>query len=95
MEEVKLKLDEGSHGAFYIEEGNEQIAEMIIQVSGNHMIIMHTEVDPELEGQGLAKRLFEAMADHARENNLKVRAMCSYAQAQFRRNPNDYQDIME
>jgi uncharacterized protein len=95
MEEVKLKMDEGSHGAFYIEEDNEQVAEMIVQVSGNHMIIMHTEVAPEEEGQGLAKRLFEAMTEHARQNNLKVRAMCSFAQAHFRRNPNDYRDIME
>lgn len=95
MEEVKLKMDEGAHGAFYIEDNNEQVAEMIVQLSGNHMIIMHTEVEQEKEGNGLAKRLFEAMTDHARQNNLKVRAVCSFAQAQFRRNPNDYRDIME
>lgn len=95
MEEVKLKMDEGAHGAFYIEENNEQVAEMIVQLSGNHMIIMHTEVAQEEEGKGLAKRLFEAMTDHARQNNLKVRAVCSFAQAHLRRNPNEYRDIME
>lgn len=95
MEEVKLKMDEGAHGAFYIEDNNEQVAEMIVQLSGNHMIIMHTEVAQEKEGNGFAKRLFEAMTDHARQHNLKVRAVCSFAQAQFRRNPNDYRDIME
>jgi hypothetical protein len=95
MEEVKLKMDEGAHGAFYIEDNNAQKAEMIVQVSGNHMIILHTEVAPEDEGKGLAKKLFDAMADHARQNNLKVKAMCSFAQAQFKRNPNEYYDITD
>jgi predicted GNAT family acetyltransferase len=95
MEEVKLKIDEGAHGAFYIEDDNEQIAEMIVQVSGRHMIILHTEVSPEEERKGLAKKLFDAMTDHARQNNLKVKAMCSFAQAQLKRNPNEYYDLLD
>ena len=54
---------------------------------GDLMTIVHTEVDPALEGRGVAGTLVRAALDHARANGLKVRARCEYAAAYMERHP--------
>ena len=93
MEEVQLSLNEKEHGHFYINEDEEQIAEMQIGISGNDLTVYHTEVSPRAEGKGLAKKLLTAMVDYARKNNLKVVALCPYVFAQVKRHPEEYADI--
>ena len=93
MEEVKLKLDEKGHGHFFILDGEEQVAEMEISISGNDLTVYHTEVSSKAEGKGLAKKLLAAMADHARKNALKVIPLCPYVHAQFKRHPDEYADV--
>lgn len=93
MEEVKLKLDENGRGYFYMLDGEEQIAEMEVSISGNNLTVYHTEVLPKAEGKGLAKKLLTTMVDHARKNALKVIPLCPYVNAQFKRHPEDYVDV--
>jgi len=93
MENVKLDLDENGRGHFYINENNEQVAEMIIGISGNHLTVYHTEVLPKAEGKGLAKQLLKEMVDYAREKNFKVIPLCPYVFGQFKRHPDEYGDI--
>ncbi len=93
MEEVKLYLDEKNHGHFYINENDEQIAEMQIGISGTDLTVYHTEVSPKYEGKGLAKKLLTAMVDYARKNQLKVIALCPYVLSQFKRHPAEYEDV--
>lgn len=93
MEEVKLNLDEKKHGHFFINENDEQIAEMQIGISGSDLTVYHTEVSPKAEGRGLAKKLLSTMVDYARKNNLKVIALCPYVFAQFKRHPGEYEDV--
>ena len=57
------------------------------------MFITHTEVAPELEGQGIAAELVRTALAHARERGLKVRPLCSYVQAYVRRHP-EVQDLL-
>jgi predicted GNAT family acetyltransferase len=57
------------------------------------MFVTHTEVAPELEGQGIAAALVRAALAHAREHGLKVRPLCSYVQAYVRRHP-EVQDLL-
>lgn len=45
----------------------------------NVLIIESTVVDKEHEGQGLARKLVEATAKMAREENKKLIATCTYA----------------
>jgi predicted GNAT family acetyltransferase len=58
------------------------------------MTVYHTEVSSEAEGKGLGKQLFIAMTDHAKAHQLKVKAICSFVQAQFARNEQAYGDLM-
>jgi hypothetical protein len=93
MESVKLNLDEKGNGNFYISEDGQQIAEMVIGISGNDLTVYHTEVLKTAEGKGLGKKLLEEMVNYARKNKLKVIALCPYVFAQFRRHPEEYADI--
>ena len=93
MSEVKFKLDDRKRGAFYLEEGKEQIGEMVIGISDTTLTVYHTEVNPDMEGKGLAKEMFNAMVAYSRENKLQVLPLCEYVHLQFRRHPDDYADV--
>lgn len=56
-------------------------------LDGKNFVITHVGVHPELRGQGVAARIVEASLSYARENELRVIPMCSYAAAYIRRNP--------
>lgn len=91
-ESVQLELNEKGHGHFYINENGKPIAEMVIGIAGNELTVYHTEVLPKAEGKGMAKELLKTMVEYARKNHLKVRALCPYVFAQFKRHP-EYEDI--
>ena len=93
MTDVLFSLNESGQGEFYINEGNEKIAEMVIRVSGSKLTVYHTEVFPLGEGKGLGKQLLAAMVDYARKNQLTVIPLCPFVHAQFRRHPDMYADI--
>ena len=93
MSDIQLKLDSRGRGAFYIEENNVKIGEMVVGISGTALTVYHTEVDPEMEGNGFAKQMLDKMVAYARENKLQVIPLCEYVHAQFKRHPAEYEDI--
>ena len=93
MNEVKLNLNEKGRGGFYAMDGEKQIGEMEVSVSGNSLVVYHTEVDPASEGKGVAKQMLATMVDYARNNDLKVVPLCPYVHAQFKRHAKDYEDV--
>ncbi len=95
MEAITLEQNQNGQQAFVIKEGVVRLAEMVIGVSGNIITVYHTEVVPEAEGKGLAKLLLNAMADYARQHQLKVVPFCVFVQAQFKRHPDLYSDIWQ
>ena len=54
---------------------------------GDTMMLVHTEVPPQLEGRGFASMLVRAAFDYARENGLDVLPVCSFVSAWARRHP--------
>lgn len=90
--EIKKRL-ENNKGSFFIEKDGLQVAELDFEIKDNVLDAFHTGVRPELEGQGIAGRLFNEMVKFARENNYKVKPSCSYINAKFRRNPDGLSDI--
>lgn len=53
----------------------------------------HTEVPPELEGQGIAAKMTRAALNFARAKGLRVVPACSYVAAYMRGNA-EYQDLL-
>ncbi len=93
MEEIQLDLNEHKRGAFTYKIDEKAIGRMEIGIKDNDLAVYHTEVEPEAEGKGIAKKLLETMVSYARQHNMKVIALCPYVHAQFQRHPNDYNDI--
>ena len=93
MSDVQLVLNSKGHGAFLIMEGRDKIAEMVIAADAQNITVYHTEVSPEAEGKGLAKKLLEEMVAYAREKKLSVIPLCPFVHAQFKRHPDEYADI--
>ncbi|MBB2145712.1 GNAT family N-acetyltransferase [Pedobacter sp. LMG 31464] len=93
MEDIKLNLNDKGRGAFVIMDGEEQLAEMALSISGGDLIVYHTEVAQKAEGKGLAKNLLNEMVSYARKHGLKVVALCPYVHAQFKRHPEEFEDI--
>ena len=93
MNEPILKLNEQGRGAFLIMDGAEQLGEMALAIFDKQMIVYHTEVSPKAEGKGLAKLMLDKMVAYARANGLKVKPLCPYVHAQFKRHPADFEDI--
>lgn len=89
MEHTVQHHESDAKGAFFISrpEGG-RIAEMTYSRANAALIIIdHTEVDPSLAGQGVGRKLLDALVAWARETKTKVMPLCPYAKAQFGKDP--------
>jgi uncharacterized protein len=57
------------------------------RMHGNTMMLVHTEVPPQLEGRGIASILVRAAFEHARQNGMDVLPVCSYVRTWVQRHP--------
>ncbi|HET6555788.1 MAG TPA: GNAT family N-acetyltransferase [Prolixibacteraceae bacterium] len=73
-------------GSFIAWEGDQEAGVLDYTMdSTNRLVIDHTEVYPEFEGKGLGKKLVMEAVEFAREKNLKIIPLCSYASTVFSR----------
>jgi len=89
---VQIKAEEGR---FIVPGEEKQLAEITyrLEEAKGILIIDHTRVSEELRGQGAGEQLVKAVVDKAREENLKIVPVCSYADHQFQKHP-EYQDVL-
>lgn len=83
--EHSIKHEEvDAKGAFYVEQEGRRLAEMTYSRTNASMIIIdHTDVDPSLSGQGVGRKLLDALVQWARATATKVVPLCPFAKAQF------------
>lgn len=80
--------DDGRKGRFFVEDAGELLAQMTyLHHPGGILIIDHTEVDPRLKGQNTGYALVEAAVSFAREKGWKIKPLCPFALAVFRKKP--------
>ncbi|HET7793342.1 MAG TPA: GNAT family N-acetyltransferase [Rhizobacter sp.] len=63
------------------------------ELEGKVMRILHTVVNPALEGRGIASSMVAAALAHARAKGLKVDPQCPYTRAYMQRHP-ETQDLL-
>ena len=89
-----LQKQNDTNGEFYIELDGVKIGAINYSLDQNkNMIIEHTEVGPELAGQGAGKKMLYKAIDYARTHQLKIIPTCSYAASVFAKTP-EIQDII-
>ena len=57
------------------------------------MVVEHTDVNEEFKGQGIGKKLVMHVVEHARENKIKIVAVCEFAKSVFERVP-EIRDVL-
>lgn len=86
--------DSGGSGMFFYEEDGEILGYVRYSLRDKDVLSLdHTEVDPKMNGKGLAGNLVKTTVEYARKNNLKVDPKCSYAAKQFERHE-EYRDLL-
>lgn len=78
--------------AYQYEQNGEKLGEITWTLLGDVMVMDHTYVSETLRGQGIAKKLLDTAASYARENELKMDAVCSYVVTAFNKS-NEYDDV--
>jgi uncharacterized protein len=64
-----------------------------VQPDAHTLALVHTEVHPDLEGQGVGSRLVAQTLAHAEANGLKIVPLCPFIAAYVKRHP-DWQPIV-
>jgi hypothetical protein len=79
-------------GRFEIER-NGEVAYLEYSLSGNILVLTHTEVPEKLRHMGLASSLAETALHWAREHNLEVDIVCPTALQYVAKHP-EYSDLV-
>lgn len=71
-------------GRFVIYENEEFAGEMTYSWAGDEFFIIdHTLVEEKFGGKGYARQLVMSAVDFAREKNVKILPLCTYAKSVF------------
>jgi len=90
--EMKV-IRQASANRFQVEVGA-HVAYLEYTLAGDRIVLTHTLVPPELEGNGLGGKLAKAALDFARSQGLQVVAQCPFVAAYIRKHP-EYQALLE
>jgi predicted GNAT family acetyltransferase len=69
-------------------------AELIYQQIGDIIVFTHTGVPAVMEGRGIGSMLVKTGLEYARDNNLKVQALCSFVDGYIQRHV-EYRDLLK
>lgn len=94
MEElIGLELHD-TKGYFYISVDGKQEGKMTFVFAGSDKIIIdHTEVNPGNNGKGFGKKMVAKAVEYAREKNIKIIPLCSFAKKVFDKT-SEFSDVL-
>jgi predicted GNAT family acetyltransferase len=76
-------------------DGVDAEAELVFRrVSDKRIAAVHTEVPDVFRGQGIGRLLVTRMVEDARAEGVKIRAVCTYVNAERKKHP-DWADVFE
>lgn len=83
-----------SNNKFYVENDSEEMAALAYTPDGDVLTITHTEVSPELSGQGVGKQLVSEVVQYARNEGKTIDAQCPFAHSVIEKTP-EFQDVLK
>jgi predicted GNAT family acetyltransferase len=66
-----------------------QLAELVYDLRGERLVLIHTGVPDELGGRGIGGLLVQAAVDRATAEDLVIVPQCSYARAWLEKHPDE------
>ena len=91
MDEVRIEF-RGNKSVAFIEDCEIGVCEF--NVLNGKWIIVHTEVNSNYRGSGIAKKLLDRVVAEARNRNIKIVPKCEYA-IKVMVGKNEYSDVIE
>lgn len=89
-----MEIKEGNNKFYIGEDEKSVVAEITFKYKESNVIVIdHTFVSPELRGQSIAGKLLEKVVEKARNEDLKIIPVCSYAVAKMKRKEK-YEDVL-
>ena len=85
--------DNEARSRFELVDGDEVVAFADYSVSGNSVVLPHTEVDPRRRGEGLGALLVGQLLDRVRGEGRSVVPACWFVAEFIDANP-DYRDLL-
>ncbi|HKC21259.1 MAG TPA: GNAT family N-acetyltransferase [Gaiellaceae bacterium] len=79
--------DNPEQSRFELIDGAELVGEILYRRYPDRIVLVHTEVSPALEGQGLASRLVAGALDDIGAEGLRVVPVCPFVRAYLQRHP--------
>ena len=67
--------------------------ELVYELDGSRLVLIHTGVPDELEGRGLAGQLVRAAVARARREQLTIVPWCPYARQWLQKHSDDVADL--
>lgn len=78
---------------FVLRHAQAEVGDLTYRVTGARAALLHTEVQPRLRGQGLARDLVLAAVEWARAERLKLDPLCWYTRVVLERS-DEYRDVL-
>ncbi len=96
---VHFQRNDDGTGMAYVPSENGGNAQPFARMTYHHLDakrinVDHTEVKPDMQGEGVGMLLLQNLVQWAREHDVVVEATCPYAVAQFAKHP-ELQDVYE
>ncbi|GAB3750687.1 GNAT family N-acetyltransferase [Spirosoma pomorum] len=57
------------------------------RVDDQTLALVHTEVDPELEGKGIGSQLTKGVFEYVEQHNMKIVSLCPFVSTYLKRHP--------
>ncbi|WP_081487835.1 GNAT family N-acetyltransferase [Planococcus antarcticus] len=74
-------------------ENSEEMAFLSYVSNGDVLTVDHTKVSPQLEGQGIGKKLVAQVVEYARSENKTIDPQCPFANGIIEKTP-EFQDVL-
>ena len=84
-------------GVFFVpgeEDDQAYLAELIyMKTADGNIIVEHTEVADELQGQNVGYQLVNSVVEYARTHGIKITPMCSFTKSVIDKKP-EFRDVL-
>ena len=86
MNDTPQVVDDPAASRFMVE-ADGKVAELVYQLEGDRLLLIHTGVPRALEGRGFGGKLVAAAMDEAKRRGLTVVPLCPFARGWLVRHP--------
>ncbi|HET9345370.1 MAG TPA: GNAT family N-acetyltransferase [Candidatus Limnocylindrales bacterium] len=86
-------IDVPERSRFELMVGDRAVGFTEYHLAGDLITLSHTEIDPDVEGQGYGSRLAAGVLEATRERGLGVIVICPFITAYLQRHRAEYPDI--